>query len=279
MKIKIVADSTCDLSPELIKENDIRIIPMYVNFGDESFRDGIDITPAEMLDRIDRDGVISKTSAVPIGIYSEEFSKMKSEADAVIYYSISSEFSSSCQNAVVAAGELENVYVVDTRNLSTGEAFMILKACEMAKNGASPEEIIKETTEMTKKVDASFVIDKLDNLRKGGRCSALAHLGANLLQIKPCIEVKDGSMSVGKNYRGKYSAVLEKYAYDRLSDVEVCEDFAFVTYSESDENYADIVYNAAEKTGKFKKIYRTKAGCTVSTHCGRNTVGILFMRK
>ena len=113
--VKIISDSTCDLSPELIKENDIRVIPLYVNFGDESFKDGIDITPAELLDRIDRDGVISKTSAVPIGIYTEEFSKMKSEADAVIYYCISSEFSSSCQNAVVAAGELENVYVVETK--------------------------------------------------------------------------------------------------------------------------------------------------------------------
>lgn len=279
MKIVIAADSTCDLSPELIKENDIKIIPLYVNLGEKSLKDGIDIVPSDIFKYVEETGNLPKTSAIPIGEFMDLFEELKKEADAVIYFSISSGFSSSYQNAVIAAEEMENVYVVDTKNLSTGEGLLVLKACKMARDGASCEEILKEMEILSERVDASFVLEKLDFLHKGGRCSALAHLGANLLGIKPCIEVLDGGMTVGKKYRGKFIAVIEKYINEKLSEMEVDEDFAFFTYSESTPEYVQAGIEAVKKTGKFKNLYITKAGCTITTHCGGNTMGVLFIRK
>jgi len=212
MKIAIAADSTCDLSPEIIEENHIKIVPLYVNLGEESLKDGIDIVPSDIFKYVKESGNLPKTSAVPIGEFLDFFEGLKKDADAIIYFSISSGFSSSYQNAVVAADEMENVYVVDTKNLSTGEGLLILKACKMVRDGASVDEIIKEMDSLSQKVDASFVIENLDFLHKGGRCSALAHLGANLLGIKPCIEVLNGNMTVGKKYRGKFASILEKAA-------------------------------------------------------------------
>jgi len=279
MKITIAVDSTCDLSQEIIKENDIKIMPLYVNLGDESLKDGIDIVPKDIFDYVEKTGQLPKTSAIPIGEFLDAFEEMKKDSDALIYFSISSGFSSSYQNACLAAEELENVYVIDTKNLSTGEGLIVLKACGMAKAGAEPEEIVKAMNELTEKVDASFVIEKLDFLHKGGRCSAIAHLGANLLNIKPCIEVIDGKMGVGKKYRGKYVAILEKYIADRLADVQVDDEFAFFTHSESDPEYIKIGYEAVINSGKFKKVYKTEAGCTITTHCGKNTMGVLFIKK
>ena len=149
----------------------------------------------------------------------------------------------------------------------------------MAKEGKLPEEIVKEVTILAERVDASFVIEKLDFLHKGGRCSALTHLGSNLLGIKPCIEVLDGSMTVGKKYRGKFISVIEKYISDKLADAEVDDEFAFFTYSESDPAYVEAGFEAVKKMGKFKNLYITKAGCTITTHCGGNTMGVLFIRK
>ena len=168
MKIVIAVDSTCDLSPELIKENDIKIMPLYVNLGEQSLKDGIEIVPADIFKYVEETGNLPKTSAVPIGEFIDVFEELKKDADAVIYFSISSGFSSSYQNAVVAAEEVENVYVVDTKNLSTGEGLLVLKACKMAKEGKSPEEIVKEVTILAERVDASFVIEKLDFLHNGG---------------------------------------------------------------------------------------------------------------
>ncbi|MBE7027736.1 MAG: DegV family protein [Ruminococcaceae bacterium] len=279
MKIAIAADSTCDLSPEIIEENHIKIVPLYVNLGEESLKDGIDIVPSDIFKYVKESGNLPKTSAVPIGEFLDFFEGLKKDADAIIYFSISSGFSSSYQNAVVAADEMENVYVVDTKNLSTGEGLLILKACKMVRDGASVDEIIKEMDSLSQKVDASFVIENLDFLHKGGRCSALAHLGANLLGIKPCIEVLNGNMTVGKKYRGKFASILEKYVDDKLSDVEVDDEFAFFTYSESDPMYVEAGIEAVRKTGKFKNLYITKAGCTITTHCGGNTMGVLFIRK
>lgn len=279
MKIVIAADSTCDLSPELIKENYIKIVPLYVNIGERSLKDGIDIVPSDIFDYVDKTGSLPKTSAVPIGEFSDVFEELKKDADAVIYFSISSGFSSSYQNAVLAAEEMENVYVIDTKNLSTGEGLLVLKACKMAREGASPEEIVKEMNVLSERVDASFVLENLEFLRKGGRCSALAHLGANLLGIKPCIEVVDGSMAVGKKYRGKFISVLEKYIDDKLADAEVDDEFAFFTYSETNPDYVNAGIEAVKRSGKFKNLYITKAGCTITTHCGGNTMGVLFIRK
>jgi len=161
MKIAIAADSTCDLSPEIIEENHIKIVPLYVNLGEESLKDGIDIVPSDIFKYVKESGNLPKTSAVPIGEFLDFFEGLKKDADAIIYFSISSGFSSSYQNAVVAADEMENVYVVDTKNLSTGEGLLILKACKMVRDGASVDEIIKEMDSLSQKVDASFVIENL----------------------------------------------------------------------------------------------------------------------
>lgn len=279
MKIVIAADSTCDLSPELIKENNIKIVPLYVNFGEESLKDGIDVVPEDIFKYVDQTGKLPKTSAIPVGEFLDIFTEMKKEGDAIIYFSISSGFSSSYQNACLAAEEIDNVYVIDTENLSTGEGILVLKACQMLKEGKSAEEIVENITSLREKVDSSFVIEKLDFLHKGGRCSALTHLGANLLGIKPCIEVIDGKMEVGKKYRGKYISILEKYISEKLKDAEVDDEFAFFTYSESNSEYVEAGINAVKKMGKFKNVYVTKAGCTITTHCGGNTMGVLFLGK
>ena len=279
MKTVIAVDSTCDLSPEIIKENDIKIMPLYVNLGEKSLRDGIDIVPDDIYKYVEETGQLPKTSAIPIGEFLDVFAEMKKDGDALIYFSISSGFSSSYQNACLAAEELENVYVVDTKNLSTGEGLLVLKACAMAREEIAPEDIVEKMNELRDRVDASFVIEKLDFLHKGGRCSALTHLGANLLGIKPCIEVVDGKMAVGKKYRGKYISILDKYVSDKLSEADVDDEFAFFTYSKSDSAYVEAGINAVKKTGKFKKLYITEAGCTVTTHCGGNTMVVLFIRK
>lgn len=279
MKTIIAVDSTCDLSPELIKENDIKVIPLYVNLGEKSLKDGVDIIPADIFKYVEGTGKLPKTSAIPVGEFLDTFESMKKEGDAVIYFSISSSFSSSYQNACLAAEEFENIYIVDTKNLSTGEGLLVLKACQMAQSGMPPEEIVEKINELADRVDASFVIEKLDFLHKGGRCSALTHLGANLLGIKPCIEVIDGKMTVGKKYRGKYTSILEKYISDKLTDAEVDNEFAFFTYSESNPEYVEKGINAVKNSGKFKNVYITKAGCTITTHCGGNTMGVLFIRK
>ena len=255
MKTIIAVDNTCDLSPELIKENNIKIMPLYVNLGEKSLRDGIDIVPDDIYKYVEETGLLPKTSAIPIGEFLDVFAEMKKDGDALIYFSISSGFSSSYQNACLAAEEMENVYVVDTKNLSTGEGLLVLKACKMAADGVEPAEIVEKMNELSDNVDASFVIEKLDFLHKGGRCSALAHLGANLLGIKPCIEVLDGKMTVGKKYRGKFISVLEKYVSDKLGDVEVDDEFAFFTYSKSNPEYVEAGIKAVEKTGKFRQSY------------------------
>lgn len=279
MRITIAADSTCDLSPELIKENDIKIVPLYVNLGEKSLKDGIDIVPEDIFKYVKETNQLPKTSAIPVGEFLDIFTELKKESDAIIYFSISSGFSSSYQNACIAAEETDGVYVVDTENLSTGEGILVLKACQMVRDGKTPEEIVEIINDLRGKVDASFVIEKLDFLHKGGRCSALAHLGANLLGIKPCIEVVGGKMSVGKKYRGKYISILEKYISEKLDNAEVDDEFAFFTYSESNPEYVEAGVEAVRKTGKFKQIYITKAGCTITTHCGGNTMGVLFLGK
>ena len=197
MRIKISADSTCDLSPELIETYNIGITPLYIEKGGQNCRDGMDITPQEIFDYVRSGKGVCRTAAVNVDDYTAFFKKCRENYDAVIHFNISSDFSSCYQNACTAAAEFENVYVVDSRNLSTGIALLVLDAAERAEKGEDPKEIAALMRETAKKVEASFVIDTLFYLQKGGRCSTLAALGANLLKLKPCIEVKDGKMGVG----------------------------------------------------------------------------------
>ena len=279
-KVKITCDSTCDLSPELLKEYGISVCPLCVTMDEEAFRDGIDATPDDIYAFFDKTGRLAKSTAVNIADYSDFFNDNLEEDTELIHFIISSEMSTTYRNACLAAEEIGNVYPIDTRNLSTGSGLLVLKACEMAKDGKSADEIIKEIEALKPRVDASFVIDNLTYLHKGGRCSTVAALGANLLKLKPCIEVVDGAMNVGKKYRGKFELTLKEYVADRLANIEDLDlSRVFVTHAGVDESIVNEVANLVKDTAPFKELLITRAGCTISAHCGRNTLGVLFFRK
>lgn len=280
MNIKITADSTCDLSPELVEKYGIEILPLYIIKDGESYRDMQDIVPQDIFDHVNAGGTITTTAAINTEEYTEYFKPLSEQYDAVIHINISAGFSSCNQNANIAAEEFDNVYIVDSRNLSTGSGHVVIEAAIMAQNGASPEEIVEAMKTLVDKVEASFVVDKLDYLRKGGRCSALAALGANILSLRPCIEVKDGKMGVGKKYRGKFDACIEKYVNERLEGrTDIVTDRIFITHTPCDKKIVDMVRKTIKKHMQFTEIIETTAGCTVSSHCGPNTLGILFIRK
>ena len=280
MKIKITSDSTCDLSLQQIADHDILILPLAVAMGDRNYRDGVDITPADIYAHVAAGGDLPATAANNITQYGDTFTALLQEYDAVIHLNISAEFSSCHQNALLAAQELDNVYVIDSRNLSTGHGLLVLKAAELAESGMEPAQIAEVLRETTARVDASFILDQLAYLKKGGRCSAVAALGANLLKLKPCIEVKDGKMSVGKKYRGNYEKCVREYVTDRLSDREDLElDRIFVTHSGVDQTYIDAAVNTIKELQPFREICVTTAGCTISSNCGPGTLVILYIHK
>ena len=280
MKIKITADSTCDLSDELLEKYDITLIPLMVVMDDKPYRDRIDITPADIFEYVSTTGKACHTSAVNTADYIDQFGKYAADYDAVIHISLSSCISSSCQDAMIAAQSFDNVYVVDSLNLSTGSGHLVLDAAIMAKNGSSAEEILDFLKNAIPKVESSFVIDTLYYLFKGGRCSGVAALGANLLRLKPCIEVTDGKMDVGKKYRGSLEKALEEYVKDRLTGREDIDwRRVFITHTLETETTAQKIKEVVMKYGKFVEIFITRAGCTISNHCGPNTCGILFYRK
>ena len=280
MNIKILSDSTCDLSPELIRQNDIGIIPLIVMKDGKEYRDGTTITPAEIFAHVAAGGDLCSTAALSVGIYQEEFAKYASGYDGVVHINIGSGFSSSYQNACLAAEDFDNVVVIDSMNLSTGHGHVVLEACRLAKTCQTLSELKEKLDAFTPRVEASFVLDQLKYMVKGGRCSAAAALGANLLNLKPCIEVKDGKMSVVKKYRGSYAKCLTNYVKDRLAGREdIIRDELFLTYTTVSDDCMAAVKDGIAAYGGFDTVYETQAGCTVSCHCGPDTLGILFVRK
>lgn len=279
-QITISSDSTCDLSQELVDRYNIHILPMGVTLGDKMYRDGMDITPDQIYAHHEKTGQLPKTSAINMAESADFFAELTKDGSAVIHFTISSSMSATYNNARIAAEDFEDVYVVDAKNLSTGSGLLVLAAAEMAQEGMEAKEIAKKVSELADCVDASFVVDNLEYLAKGGRCSAIAAFGANLLQLKPCISVKNGAMGVGKKYRGKFEKTLLSYVADRLADAEdICLDRVFVTHAGCDADIVESVVNAVKGTLPFKEVLVTRAGCTVSSHCGANTLGVLFIRK
>ena len=280
MKIKILSDSTCDLSAEQIAANDIAIVPLTVIKNDEEFKDAVTITPDVIFDHVANGGSLCTTSANSVGEYEEWFAKFAGDYDGIIHINIGSGFSSCYQNACLAAGEFDNVRVVDSMNLSTGQGLVVLEACRLAKEATDLDELADQIRAYTERVEASFLLSRLDYMVKGGRCSSVVALGANLLNLKPCIEVKNGKMSVVKKYRGNFDKALAMYVKDRLADREdLVGDILFVTKTPvSDECYCAVM-KAVSEYGKFDTVYETNAGCTVSCHCGPGTLGVLFVRK
>ena len=280
MNIKITADSTCDLTKSLVEKYDITITPLTVSCGSESFYDGVDITPDALYDKIAAGGQLASTAAVNVQEYIDVFSQVLRDHDAVIHFTISSAMSTCYQNACIAANEVGNVWVVDSRNLSTGIAHLVLDACELASSGMDAADIHQELERRREKLDVSFVVDTLEYLRKGGRCTAIAAIGANLLKLHPCIFVRNGEMGVGKKYRGKMADCLTAYVKDRLADPDTVDTRrVFITDSGISEDIRVLVEKTVRAQVPFQEIIHTRAGCTVSCHCGPGTLGILFYRK
>ena len=280
MKFKIISDSTCDLSAELLEKHDISIFPLTVIKDGKAYLDGVDITPAEIFAHVAAGGDLCSTTAVNVGEYCDCFSKYTDEYDGILHINIGSAFSSCYQNACLAAEDFENVRVVDSQNLSTGQGLVVLKACELAESCQSIDELQEKVQAFTSRVEASFLLDQLAYMVKGGRCSSVVALGANLLNLKPCIEVKDGKMTVVKKYRGNYAKCLSSYIKDRLDAREDLDHGTlFVTRTSISDDCMNAVKEAVDTYAQFDNIYWTEAGCTVSCHCGPGTLGVLFVRK
>ena len=278
--VKISADSTCDLSKALIEQHHIGITPLYIVMDGKAYLDGVEITREDLFRKVAESGKIGSTAAVNVEDYVNFFTEQKKEHEGIVHFTISSEMSCCYQNACLAAKNFENVYVVDSRNLSTGIGHLVLDAAIMAENGASAAEIFRAMEAKKSRLDVSFVINTLEFLKMGGRCSSLAALGANMLGLKPCIEVKDGRMGVCKKYRGHLERCLQKYVADRLSDADQIDpERIFITDSGVPDEMVKMVEEEIRKHVDFKEIHHTHAGCTVSNHCGPNCLGILFYRR
>ncbi len=279
-KVIIASDSTCDLSPELIERYGIKILPLGVTLGNRHLIDGVDVSADDIYAHYEKTGELPKTAAVNIAAFEAFFEKCAKEGNTAVLFTISASMSSTYHNACLAAEEFEGMYVVDTKNLSTGGGLLVITAAELAAEGNTSEQIAEVCSQLTPYVDASFIIDNLEFLHKGGRCSALERFGANLLQLKPCIAVQNGAMGVGKKYRGKFGDVLKSYISDRIgdgSDIEL--DHIFVTHAGCDMALVNACVEQVKAVAPFKNVHVTRAGSTISSHCGRNTLGVLFIRK
>lgn len=279
--VKIISDSTCDLSEELKKEFDIDIIPLHILLGENEFEDGIDITPDEIYSWSDKNSTTPKTSAPSLDRAKDIIGKYTSQGMEVICFSISSEMSTSGNIMRLAAEELgaENlVNIIDSRNLSTGIGLLVVEAAKMALDGHSSGEIINHIEKSIPKVRASFVVDTLVYLHRGGRCSGLAALLGGALKLHPKIEVKDGAMGPGKKYRGKMNMVIKNYVKDMEPQLlKAKNDCVFITHSGCDESIIEETKNYLRDLNHFENIYITRAGGVISSHCGYGTLGVLFI--
>ena len=278
--IKITCDSTCDLTPELYEKYDIEVIRYGIYLGDELRIDGVNVQVPELYEYADRTGILPKTSAISPEEYKEVFKKYVDQGMSVIHINLSSELSSAYQNAMIAAREVGNVYPIDSRNLSTGSGHLVLLAKELADQGLSAPEIADILNEAKERLDVSFVITTLEYLRMGGRCSAVAAFGANLLRLHPEIKVTDGKMGVGHKYRGTTKKFVEAYirgALEGRTDIDTHR--IFVTHSPMEPEIVSYAIDLVKSLHPFEEVLETSAGCTVSTHCGPGTIGVLFFRK
>ena len=276
MKIHFSADSTCDVSPEFLARYPVEILPLAVELEGKFYRDGVDLTPDTIISRVNAGAALPKTSAINVEEYRTAFTRALEHSDAVIHFNISSDFSSCHQNACIAAEGL-NVWCIDSRNLSTGITMLLAEGFDRAEAGMEPEQIARELRARVDRVDVSFIVDRLDYLYKGGRCSALAMLGANMLHIRPCIEVKDGKMGVCRKYRGSYERCLRQYIADRMrSKDDVKPRRIFLTHTGVAAQAVEAVREMVLQEVPFAEVYEVRAGCSITSHCGENTFGIIM---
>ena len=280
MKIRMTADSTCDLTPELIRKYEIGIVPLSVIIDGEVFHDGVDVTPRDIF-RAAEAGKSVRTAAVNTFEYKEFFREQLKSCDQLVHVCLGSGFSSCFSDATEAAGEVKNVYVVDSRNLSTGSGLLVLDGVNMIRNGAEDGKAVADALQArTDLVSGSFVVRTIDYLRRGGRCSGLEALGAKMLHIRPSIVVQDGKMRPGEKYRGRYEHYLKHYIADVLeNDSEIDFHRVFVVHSPSEEGLVRFAIDTVKSYGLFREVQEAMAGCTICTHCGPDTLGLMFMKK
>ena len=281
-KIRIVADSTCDLSPELVEKYDITIVPLCIIMDEKSYYDGVDVTPDDIFKWADENKTTPKTAATPFDITQDKFQPFVDAGDDIIFFGISSKMSSTCQVARLVAEQMEydRIFVIDSENLSTGIGLQVLRAAEMAADGHTAEEIVEAIEKSRSLVRASFVVDTLTFLARGGRCTAVTAMMATALKFHPLITVKDGAMGAGKKYRGKMTPVLKAYVEDLTPSLLNADPRrVFLTHSGSDEETINTVKEELLKLNYFDEILITRAGGVISSHCGPNTLGVLFYEK
>lgn len=277
--IKILADSTCDLSNELLAEYDISICPLQVNLDEESYYDGVDIMPDDIYAWAEKNNKTPTTSA-PSPEQADSFLRKYSDDYDLIVFTVSGDMSSAFQTFTVLGKKIENarITVIDSRNLSTGIGLQVLTAAKMAKNGEDYDKIIEAINEIIPKVRAGFVVEDVLFLHKGGRCSALAAFGATALKLRPTLAVRDGVIKVDKKVRGDIHSATLKYVETIKEGIESArDDMVFITHSGADEKTIQEIYGYLSGLNKFKNIYITRAGCVISSHCGSGTLGVLFI--
>ena len=278
--VVITADSTVDLSPELIERYDIRIIPLTIEIGDESYKDGQDFTPSDMYARYHADGTLPKTAAPNVRDFTHFFHAILEEGSEIVHLDISSDLSNTYNAACLAAQELEGVWVVDSRELSTGIGLLAIEGAECRDRGMSAQEIADHLAALTGKVSASFVIENLEFIWKGGRCSSVTALGANIMKIRPALEMRDGTLTIYKKFRGKMENVYRQYIEERLKDKKIRTGHVFLTESgEIPEAVVEYLTAYIKELTHAEEVHHTTAGCTVSSHCGPRTLGVLFIEE
>ena len=276
----ITADSTCDLSPELLERFQIRTLPLTILLGEDSYRDGVDFTPDDLYARYHAEGILPKTAALSMQNFLDFFGQLIEQGYEIVHLDISAELSGTFNAARLAAQELEGVYVVDSRMLSTGVGLLCIEGAECAARGMAAAEIAEHLRALTDKVDTSFVLDTLEFMWKGGRCSGVAALGANLLHLKPALEMKDGKLGVYKKYRGQMKSVYRQYITERLQGKHVRPGHVFLTESgDIDPAILEELETLIRDLSGAQEIHHTRAGCTVSSHCGPGTLGVLFINE
>ncbi len=281
-KVILSADATCDLTPELKERYQVNCIQYHINLEDKEYTDNVDITPDDLFRAYWDRKALPKTAAISIGEYGDWFSQWTSQGYEVVHISLSSGITTSTRSALMAAEEMEGVYVVDSRNLSTGCAHLVIAAAKAIAEGLSGAEVYEKVSAMVPKVHTSFILNTLEFMHAGGRCSSVAKFGANLLGLKPCIEMNNesGTMSVGKKYRGDLKSVLVKYTKEKLAAYDnIDTERIFITHSGTSQENVDLVRQTIQETMHFDEIIETRASCTISCHCGPDTLGILFMTK
>lgn len=281
--VVITADSTCDLPSHIIKENNIVITPLSILLGENSYLDGVDVFPNDIYDYVAKTGDLPKTAAVTPAQYYALFEEITSQGKAVVHIGLSSAISSSYQNACIAASEFEDVYCIDSKSLCTAMGLLVLKACDFRAKGFDAKKISNRVNSIVPKVSATFVLNNLEYLHKGGRCSSVAKFSANILGIKPSIAVdpQTGALDVAKKYRGKMDVVYKQYINDCLKDINKIDPSRIVIANSGDIS-PDIISFAKgviEGKNKFAQVITADAGCTISSHCGPKTLAIFYIKK